>query len=65
MKVKRCVHCDGLFEVNKFHPKQAFCTDPKCRVDRRKDYKREYNKEWREKNPNYFKEYWMSYRDFK
>ena len=63
MKVKRCDHCGTLYMPDKFHPRQRFCTDPECGKDRRRAYKREYNKEWREKNPNYFKEYWLRYRE--
>ena len=65
MQLKRCQHCETLFEVDKFHPRQRFCTDPMCKADRRRAYKRKYNKEWRDKNPNYFKEYWLSYREYK
>ena len=63
MKVKRCDHCGTLFMPDKYHPRQRYCTDPDCAKDRRRAYKREYNKEWREKNPNYFKEYWLRYRE--
>ncbi len=63
MKVKRCDHCGSLYMPDKFHPRQRFCTDPECVKDRRRAYKREYNKEWRQKNPNYFKEYWLRYRE--
>lgn len=65
MKAKRCVHCDALFITDRFHPNQRFCSDDACKADRRKAYKKEYNKDWRSKNPNYFKEYWVTYRELK
>lgn len=64
-QVKRCPHCEELFLPDKFHPTQKYCLSPACRQQRRRSYKAKYNKEWREQNPNYFKEYWLEYRAFK
>ena len=65
IKVKRCANCEKLFVPDKFHPRQRYCTDKECAKDRRQAYKRKYNAEWRAKNPDYFKKYWMNYRDLK
>jgi hypothetical protein len=63
--VKRCPLCEQLFAPSKFHPRQQFCSSGDCRESRRKQYKSDYNRNWREQNPDYFKEYWQNYRAFK
>ncbi len=64
-RIARCPHCEQLFMPDKFHPNQRFCADARCRQERRRHYKSEYNRTWRTDNPDYYKEYWMAYRGLK
>jgi len=64
MNINRCPHCEQLFVPSKFHPNQRYCSDRTCRTERKRRYKSEYNRSWRKQNPNYFKEYWLEYREF-
>lgn len=62
MTVRACPACNVLFEPDKFHPNQRYCTAEDCRLSRRQRYKQDYNKQWRQDNPEYFKQYWSAYR---
>ena len=47
----RCRICKNEFTPNKYHPRQEACSRPECRRIRQI----ENEKEWRMRNPDYFK----------
>jgi len=49
-KMKVCMICGAIFIPNKYHPSQKVCSSFKCRHIRQLLSQ----KEWREKNPDYF-----------
>ncbi len=51
MEPSVCVYCKITFEPNKYSPKQKVCSNPVCQKKRQLDSM----KNWRERNPNYFK----------
>lgn len=59
---RKCPACDELFMPDKFHPRQVYCTSESCKENRRQQYKQRYNRQWRQENPGYFREYWIQYR---
>ncbi|MFM7199238.1 MAG: hypothetical protein ACKO6N_00455 [Myxococcota bacterium] len=59
---QRCSACGSLFVPNRFHPQQQFCSHAECRRARKQAYKKVYNRQWREANPDYFRQYWLEYR---
>lgn len=58
----RCSACGTPFMPNRFHPQQQFCSQADCRRSRKQAYKKLYNRQWREANPDYFRQYWLEYR---
>jgi hypothetical protein len=56
MKRRICPNCHKSFVPDKYHPNQQFCSSPQCQ--HRRQILNQRN--WRLKNPNYFK-----YRDQK
>lgn len=71
MKQIRCAHCSRLFDPNPRVKNQRYCSDKECQRARRRlwqrrklatdpDYKvnqADAQKIWREKNPDYWREY--------
>ena len=49
--VKKCIICQQEFIPNKYHPHQEVCSNKECQHKRQLSNQ----KEWRFKNPNYFK----------
>lgn len=59
----RCRICQNEFTPNKYHPNQQVCFQPVCQKARQL----QNEKQWREKNPDYFKslgqgEHWKEVR---
>jgi len=68
---RTCQSCKDSFIPRPQHPNQTFCSNPKCQRDRRnrttksklltdsnyKDNQAAANKRWREKNPDYQRNY--------
>jgi len=71
MKQIRCAHCDCLFDPNPRVKNQHYCSEKECQRARKRlwqrqklatdpDYKanqQDCQKIWREKNPDYWREY--------
>jgi hypothetical protein len=71
MPGRSCLYCRQTFEPSKYQPAQTVCGDAKCQKRRRSDYHRrriagdaEYRlaclespRKWRERNPDYWKQY--------
>lgn len=51
MEQRACLYCNTLFTPNKYSPRQKVCSNPECQKRRQTDSM----KDWRQKNPNYFK----------
>ena len=48
---KQCIYCHQPFQANKYSPRQKVCSRPECQHARQIESMRQ----WRERNPNYFK----------
>lgn len=51
MDPKVCIYCKSAFTPNKYSPRQKICASAECQKKRQLDSMRQ----WRERNPNYFK----------
>jgi hypothetical protein len=51
METRNCEYCLLPFTPNKYSRRQKICSDPACQKKRQLESMRQ----WREKNPNYFK----------
>ncbi len=51
METRLCQICQTPFSPNKYSPRQKICSSPECQKKRQHESMRQ----WREKNPNYFK----------
>lgn len=77
MVERRCRYCQQAFQPSKYQPKQAVCSSPECqrqrrsedhraRVGRDPDYAescRESTRKWRQRHPDYWKQYRESHPD--
>ena len=50
-ETRYCEICKTAFTTNKYSPRQKICSGPDCQKKRQHESMRQ----WREKNPNYFK----------
>lgn len=71
MKQRKCIYCGKSFQPSPYHPNQRVCSRKICRRKRDRDYHhrklltdetyrttcRESKKHWRERNPDYHREY--------
>lgn len=71
MREKLCTYCKQKFQRSHYHPDQRVCSSGDCQRRRRNDYHRkkltedpdyreqcrDSQKKWREKNPDYMKQY--------
>lgn len=51
MEARVCEVCQSSFTPNKYSPRQKICSSPECQKKRQHESMRQ----WRERNPNYFK----------
>ena len=51
MEPQTCRYCSTSFQPNKYAPRQTVCSNPDCQKKRQLESMRQ----WREKNPSYFK----------
>lgn len=56
-----CNICGTGFTPSKFNPHQKFCS-PECRAAGRRAYKADYDRRWRDANPDYMRQYLYNYR---
>jgi hypothetical protein len=71
VRARQCRYCKTVFTPSAFHPQQQVCCSDACRLQRRRDYRREHYrldevyrqvclesaKKWRQSNPGYSRQY--------
>ncbi len=56
-----CPLCGGVFTPSRFNRRQRYCS-PNCRQGARRQYKRAYDRRWRDRHPHYMRRYLTTYR---
>lgn len=77
LKNRKCPYCGAEFKPSRIHREQKVCSSPDCQRRRRADYHRrklikdplyralceDSQKTWKERNPDYMKQYRASHRE--